>query len=77
MWTSSGRVVDAFFRAARNGDFDALVAVLDSDVSVLRADFGRPRPAALVRGQDAVAGMARGFPGAAAQLAPRQARWAQ
>jgi len=38
-------VVDAFFRAARGGDFDALVALLDPDV-VLRADFGGKRPAA-------------------------------
>src|SRR5438552_239627 len=36
-------VVDAFFTAARGGDFDALVAVLDPDV-VLRADFGAKRP---------------------------------
>jgi RNA polymerase sigma-70 factor (ECF subfamily) len=33
------RVVDAFLAAARGGDFDALVAVLDPDV-VLRADAG-------------------------------------
>ncbi len=33
------RVVDAFIAAARSGDFDALVAVLDPDV-VLRADWG-------------------------------------
>ncbi|MGZ6708736.1 MAG: RNA polymerase subunit sigma-70, partial [Solirubrobacteraceae bacterium] len=32
-------VVDAFLTAARDGDFDALVAVLDPDV-VLRADVG-------------------------------------
>jgi RNA polymerase sigma factor (sigma-70 family) len=32
-------VVDAFLAAARGGDFDALVAVLDPDV-VLRADYG-------------------------------------
>ena len=38
-------VVDAFFAAARGGDFDALVALLDPDV-VLRADFGARRPAA-------------------------------
>jgi RNA polymerase sigma-70 factor (ECF subfamily) len=38
-------VVDAFFRAARGGDFDALVALLDPDV-VLRSDFGARRPAA-------------------------------
>ena len=38
-------VVDAFFAAARDGDFDALVAVLDPDV-VLRADGGAVRPGA-------------------------------
>lgn len=35
-------VVDAFFDAARGGDFDALIAVLDPDV-VLRADGGQKR----------------------------------
>lgn len=38
-------VVDAFFAAARGGDFDALVALLDPDV-VLRSDFGAKRAAA-------------------------------
>ncbi len=38
-------VVNAFFDAARLGDFDALVAVLDPDI-VLRADGGRLRPGA-------------------------------
>ncbi|MPY91924.1 MAG: sigma-70 family RNA polymerase sigma factor [Acidimicrobiia bacterium] len=49
-------VVDAFFSAARGGDFDALVALLDPDV-VLRADAGAGRPAAsrLVHGAAAVA----------------------
>src|SRR6266508_2433997 len=36
-------VVDAFFAAARDGDFDALVAVLDPDI-VLRSDGGTGRP---------------------------------
>ena len=36
-------VVDAFFAAARNGDFDALVATLHPDV-VLRSDGGTTRP---------------------------------
>jgi RNA polymerase sigma-70 factor, ECF subfamily len=40
-------VVDAFFLAARGGDFDALVALLDPDV-VLRADFGARRSGAPV-----------------------------
>jgi RNA polymerase sigma-70 factor (ECF subfamily) len=49
-------VVDAFFAAARGGDFDALVAVLDPRV-VLRADTGAALPAAalLVYGAEAVA----------------------
>ena len=49
-------VVDAFFSAARGGDFDALVAVLDPDV-VLRSDFGVRRPAAsrVIHGAAAVA----------------------
>ncbi len=51
-------VVDAFLAAARNGDFDALLAVLDPDVLV-RADGGAV--AALsreIRGAEAVAGQA-------------------
>ena len=53
------RVVDAFFAAARQGDFDRLVALLDPDV-VLRSDGGALRPAAsaLVRGAEAVAARA-------------------
>jgi RNA polymerase sigma factor (sigma-70 family) len=55
-------VVDAFFAAARDGEFDALVAVLDPDI-VLRSDGGVARPAAtvLVRGAAAVAGQALAF----------------
>jgi hypothetical protein len=52
------RVVDAFYAAARAGDFDALVQVLDPDV-VLRADFGPTRPPAVIRGVPAVAKLAR------------------
>jgi len=37
-------VVDAFLAAARSGDFDGLIAVLDPDV-VFRMDFGRTRRA--------------------------------
>ena len=51
-------VVDAFYAAARTGDIDALVAVLDPDV-VLRTDFGTARPVAVVRGARAVAEQAR------------------
>ena len=50
-------VVDAFLAAAREGDFDRLVASLDPDV-VLRADFG-PGRSREVRGAAAVAGQAR------------------
>jgi RNA polymerase sigma factor (sigma-70 family) len=52
-------VVDAFFAAARVGDFDALVAVLDPGV-VLRIDAGARRPAAsmAINGAAAVAGQA-------------------
>jgi RNA polymerase sigma factor (sigma-70 family) len=49
-------VVDAFLAAAREGDFDRLVAALDPDV-VLRADFGGGRSRE-IRGADAVAGQA-------------------
>jgi RNA polymerase sigma factor (sigma-70 family) len=52
-------VVDAFLAAARDGDFDALVAVLDPDV-VLRTDGGAVRAGMSreVRGARAVAGQA-------------------
>jgi RNA polymerase sigma-70 factor (ECF subfamily) len=52
-------VVDAFFAASRNGDFDALLAVLDPDV-VLRSDGGtaRPRLNLVLRGRTDVAGQA-------------------
>jgi RNA polymerase sigma-70 factor (ECF subfamily) len=52
-------VVDAFLTAARGGDFDALVAVLDPDV-VLRSDDG-PDTSVLVRGAEVVAGRAMTF----------------
>lgn len=48
------QVVRAFYAAAWNGDFDALVQVLDPDV-VLRTDFGTTRPPTVVRGAPAVA----------------------
>jgi RNA polymerase sigma factor (sigma-70 family) len=56
------QVVDAFFAAARGGDFDALVAVLDPDV-VLRADAGPPTGTRVIRGAAAVAGRAVMFAG--------------
>src|ERR671919_365137 len=65
--TGQRQVVDAFFAAARDGDFDALVAVLDPDV-VLRSDGGAVRQAAsvVVHGARAVAERAFSF----AQLSP-------
>ncbi len=52
------KVVDAFLAAARNGDFDALVAVLDPDV-VLRADGGMTGLSHHAQGAEAVATQAR------------------
>src|SRR6266545_4572966 len=50
-------VVDAFLAAARDGDFDRLVAMLDPDV-VLRADGGLSVLTREVRGAEAVASQA-------------------
>jgi RNA polymerase sigma factor (sigma-70 family) len=54
--------VDAFLAAARGGDFDALLAVLDPDV-VLRADVGAVPAGAsrVIRGAPAVAEQALAF----------------
>ena len=54
------RVVDAFFAAARDGDFEGLVAVLDPDV-VVRSDGGLSGPTHEVRGAEAVAARAMSF----------------
>jgi RNA polymerase sigma factor (sigma-70 family) len=51
-------VVDAFLAAAREGDFEGLLAVLDPDV-VLRADFGPGVPRREVHGAEAVVTQAR------------------
>jgi len=50
------KVVDAFLAASRDGDFDALLTVLDPDV-VLRSDLGGhpPRAVRVVRGAQNVA----------------------
>jgi RNA polymerase sigma factor (sigma-70 family) len=53
------QVVAAFLAASRDGDVDALVALLDPEV-VLRADHGGPAPT-VVRGARAVASSALGF----------------
>jgi RNA polymerase sigma-70 factor (ECF subfamily) len=52
-------VIDAFLGAARDGDFDRLVAVLDPDV-VLRQDFG-PARRREIRGAEAVASQALSY----------------
>src|SRR5919198_3167159 len=64
-------VVEAFFAAARDGDFDALVAVLDPDV-VLRSDGGASRPSVtlVVRGAQAVAERAMMFVGLSPHVRP-------
>ncbi|MFG3286599.1 sigma-70 family RNA polymerase sigma factor [Streptomyces sp. NPDC048111] len=53
-------VVDAFISAARGGDFEALLALLDPDV-VLRADAGSLPTTKLVRGARVVAEQAYSF----------------
>jgi RNA polymerase sigma factor (sigma-70 family) len=64
-------VVDAFFAAARGGDFQALVAVLAPDV-VLRADGGmlRADATATVRGAENVARRALLFRAPSARVRP-------
>ena len=53
-------VVDAFLAAARDGEFERLVSVLDPEV-VLRVDPGRPARPREVRGAEAVARQATSF----------------
>jgi hypothetical protein len=53
-------VVEAFLAAARDGDFDRLVTLLDPDV-VSRADFGPARGVRETRGAAAVARQALGY----------------
>ena len=57
-WT----IVDAFLAASREGDFEALLAILDPDI-VLRADAGAGPmgPSILVRGAPEVIAQARRF----------------
>jgi RNA polymerase sigma factor (sigma-70 family) len=55
--TAQWEVVDAFLAAAREGDFEALVAVLDPDVR-LRADAGLTGLSRHVRGAQTVASQA-------------------
>jgi RNA polymerase sigma factor (sigma-70 family) len=69
--TRQSEVVDAFLAAARDGDFDALLAVLDPDV-VLRVDRGAmPRGASRdVRGARAVVEQTRTFARLASSARP-------
>jgi RNA polymerase sigma factor (sigma-70 family) len=55
--TAQWEVVEAFLAAAREGNFEALVAVLDPDV-VLRADGGLTGLSQHLRGAETVAGQA-------------------
>jgi len=55
--TAQWEVVEAFLVAARDGDFDALVAVLDPDI-VLRADGGLTGLSQHLQGAETVAGQA-------------------
>ena len=62
-------VLDAFLAAAREGDFDRLVAVLDPDV-VLRVDFGPKGGSQELRGAEAVARQAGAFGGLGLDIRP-------
>ena len=78
------QVLEAFAAASREGDFDALVALLDPDI-VLREDDGSQRPAAslVIRGARAVAERALNFahlspqgrPGCWSTVAPGSSWW--
>jgi RNA polymerase sigma-70 factor (ECF subfamily) len=54
------RLVDAFLAAARDGDFDALLSVLDADV-VLHVDAAAAGAPTTIHGAHAVATNARAF----------------
>jgi RNA polymerase sigma factor (sigma-70 family) len=63
------KVVDAFLAAAREGDFEALLAVLDPDV-VLRRDIAPLGGPGEVRGAKAVAGQALAYSRLGALMQP-------
>jgi RNA polymerase sigma-70 factor (ECF subfamily) len=65
------RVVDAFFAAARDGDFDALLQILHPDVE-LRIDGGTQRRQAslLLHGKQAVAAHTRTYSGLYPYIVP-------
>src|SRR5262249_54603014 len=62
-------VIDAFLAAARDGDFDRLVAVLDPDI-VLRQDFGPVGGRREIRGAEAVASQGRSYPQVGREIRP-------
>jgi RNA polymerase sigma factor (sigma-70 family) len=64
------RVVEAFLAAAREGDFDALVALLDPDI-VLRADSGPGLPGGTIEVRGAAEVAARALTYARLQLLNR------
>jgi RNA polymerase sigma-70 factor, ECF subfamily len=62
-------VVDAFLAAARDGDFDRLVAVLDPDI-VLRVDVGPEGESQELRGAEEVARQASFYAGLGLDMRP-------
>jgi RNA polymerase sigma-70 factor (ECF subfamily) len=66
--TAQREVVDAFFAAARSGDFDRLVAVVHPAV-ILRGDLGSAGTRS-ARGPDAVAKLARSYAGREREVRP-------
>jgi RNA polymerase sigma-70 factor, ECF subfamily len=62
-------VIDAFLAAARDGDFDRLVGLLDPDV-VLRQDFGPVGGRQVIHGAAAVASQARSYAQLALEVRP-------
>jgi RNA polymerase sigma factor (sigma-70 family) len=64
------QIVDAFLTALRDGDFEALVAVLDPDVLLRDDSAGLPGGAAVMRGARAVGAHALGFSRSAQFVVP-------
>jgi RNA polymerase sigma-70 factor (ECF subfamily) len=62
-------VIDAFLAAARDGDFDRLVAVLDPEI-VLRQDFGPVGGRREIRGAEAVASQALSYAQVGLEIRP-------
>ena len=62
-------VLDAFIAAAREGDFDRLVTILDPDV-VVKVDFGPERGSRETRGAEAVARQASYYAGLGLDMRP-------